>query len=154
MKTLAKFRGLPPSDRRLLIEASLLLIAARIALRILPFKTIVEWASRRASAVALDDDDARALVRRVRWAVQAGARRGPGRAVCFPQALAAHLLLARRGAPSTIYYGVAKTAAGALEAHVWVRAGALAVVGCAAAARFTLMTTFPRGAALQPQSLP
>jgi len=153
MKTLTKFRRLPSLDRRLLIEASLLLLVARAALRILPFKTIVQWVSRSQAALAFDEEQARALVGRVRWAVQASARHGPGKSVCFPQAIAAHLLLARRGAPSTIYYGVAKTAAGALEAHVWVRAGSLAVVGCAAAPRFTLLTTFPRGAASRSHSL-
>ena len=150
MQTLAKFRRLPPSDRRLLIEASLLLLAARVALRILPFKTIMGWTSRSRALAAVDVVAARTLVMRVRWAVQAGARHGPGQTVCFPQAIAAHLLLSRRGAPSTIYYGVAKTAAGALEAHVWVRSGSLAVVGCAAAPRFTVMTTFPHGGAALP----
>jgi hypothetical protein len=152
MKNLAKFRRLQASDRRLLIEASLLLLAARAALRVLPFKTIVGLVSRRTPDPPCDENAARALVDRVSWAVQTGARHGPGRAVCFPQAIAAHLLLARRGTRSTIYYGVAKTAAGGLEAHVWVRAGSLAVVGCGAAPRFTLMTTFPPGAALQSQS--
>jgi hypothetical protein len=151
MTKLAKFRRLQRPDRRLLIEASLLLLAARAALRVLPFQTIVHFVSR-GSAVSRGEAEARELARRVRWAVTAGARHGPGQSVCFPQAIAAHLLLRRRGAPSTIYYGVAKTAAGELEAHVWVRAGALAVVGCGAAARFTLMTTFPPTAAMQPQS--
>lgn len=151
MTKLAKFRRLQPPDRRLLIEASLLLLAARAALRILPFQTIVHFVSRGA-ALSLGETEARELVRRVRWAVQAGARHGPGQSVCFPQAIAAQLLLRRRGAATTIYYGIAKTVAGELQAHVWVRAGALAVVGCGVAGRFTLMTTFPPIAALQPQS--
>jgi hypothetical protein len=152
MNKLAKFRRLRPPERRLLIEAALLLLVARGALKMLPFKTIVRWVSRHAPDRTCGEDTARTLVGRVRWAVEAGARNGPGRAACFPQAIAAHLLLARRGARSTIYYGVAKTAAGELEAHVWVRAGSLAVVGCAAAPRFTLMTTFPPSAPLQHQS--
>jgi hypothetical protein len=152
MKNLARFCRLRASDRRLLIEAALLLVAARAALKLLSFETIVRFLSRRPSAAAPDEGEARALVQRVRWAVTAGARHGPGRAVCFPQAIAAHLLLMRRGSSSTVYYGIAKTAAGELEAHVWVRAGSLAVVGCGAAPRFTVMTTFPRGIAVQQPS--
>jgi hypothetical protein len=144
MSKLAKFLRLGRSDRRLLLEASLLLLVARAALSLLAFKTVVRLIDRAAPARPLDPAAAAALVRRVRWAVLSGARNGPGRAVCFPQGIAAHLMLARRGVPSTLYYGVAKTPAGALEAHVWVRAGAAPVVGCAAAPRFALMTCFPR----------
>jgi hypothetical protein len=144
MSKLAKVLRLGRSDRRLLLEASLLLLLARAALSVLTFKTVLRLIDRAAPSRPLGEDEAAALVRRVRWAVRSGARNGPGRTVCFPQGIAAHLMLSRRGAPSTLYYGVAKTPAGALEAHVWVRAGALPVVGCAAAPRFTLMTHFPR----------
>ena len=109
MSKLAKFLRLEPFDRRLLIEASLLLLVARGALRVLPFRTVVGVINRAAPATSLDAAAAAALVRRVRWAVRSGARNGPGRAVCFPQGIAAHLMLSRRGAPSTLYYGVAKT---------------------------------------------
>ena len=154
MSKLAKLRRLAPCDRRLLIEASLLLLVARAALSLLPFRTVVSAVSSCASSAPLDEAAALALVRRVRWAVRAATRNGPGRAVCFPQGIAAHIMLSRRGMPSRLYYGVAKTAAGALDAHVWVRAGSLAVIGCGAAARFALMTAFPRDGAVSGGNAP
>jgi hypothetical protein len=147
MNRLAKFVRLPPADRRLLIEASLLLLAARAILWLLPFRTLARLISQPPAASPPGDDETRALAHRVGWAVRLGARTNPGRTVCFPQGIAAQLMLARRGVAGTLYYGVAKSGDGALEAHVWVRAGALPVVGCGAAPRFTLLTTFPREAA-------
>ena len=144
MRKLANFLRLERRDRRLLIEASLLLLVARAALRILPFRTVVRFLSRPAPAPPLGEAEVAALVRRVRCAVRSATRNGAGRAVCFPQGIAAHLMLSHRRAPSTLYYGVAKTATGELEAHVWVRIGSLPVVGCDAARRFTIMTSFPR----------
>jgi hypothetical protein len=143
MKTFAKLRRLSAADGRLLFEATLLLVLARVAIRVLPFRTIARFASRLVTGVAPADAAVPAVVERVRWAVTVGARHGPGRAVCFPQGIAAQTMLARRGVRGTLNYGIAKTANGGIEAHVWVRAGDLPVVGCAQAARFTLMTCFP-----------
>jgi hypothetical protein len=151
MSRVARFLGLAASDRRLLIEASVLLLAARAALRLMPFRWIARAVSRAPAARPMDDGAHRALAQRVRWAVSAGARHGVGRAVCFPQGVAAQVMLARRGVPSTLHYGVAKSPSGAIEAHVWVRAGAVPVVGCEQADRFTLMVSFPR---IAPDSSP
>lgn len=148
MSRLAKFLQLERLDRRLLIEASLLLLAARAALAMLPFRTVVRVINHAVPAPPLAAAEAASLIRRVRWAVRSGARNGPGRAVCFPQGIAAHLMLSRRGALCTLYYGVAKTQTGEIEAHVWVRAGALPVIGCGAAPRYAVMTNFPRDLAV------
>ncbi|HXQ52404.1 MAG TPA: lasso peptide biosynthesis B2 protein [Stellaceae bacterium] len=142
MGKVAKFFRIAPADRRLLVEASLLLLLARAALKLLPFRTLVRILFRPVDH-GPGEAEASTIVGRVRWAVLSGARNGPVSMVCFPQAIAAHLMLRRRRVPSTLYYGVAKTADGGIEAHVWVRAGALPVVGCETAARFTVMTTFP-----------
>jgi hypothetical protein len=144
MKRVAKFLGLAAGDRGLLLEAALLLLAARAALRLFPFRWIVRAVSRPPAIRQLDEIAAQALVRRVSWAVRAGARHGIGRAVCFPQGIVAQVMLARRGISCTLHYGVAKSPQGELEAHVWVRAGACAVVGCESADRFTPLVSFPR----------
>jgi Transglutaminase-like superfamily len=146
MNNLAKFMRLDRERRVALIEASLWLLLARAGLRLLPFRRMVGLATRPRSAPTRNEAEIRAILDEVRWAVRAGAHNGPGLAVCFPQGIAAQRMLARRGVPSTLHYGVAKSGDGSLEAHVWVRAAGQPVVGCETAARFTLMTTFPREA--------
>jgi hypothetical protein len=121
MNRAAKFLRLSPGDQWLLVEASLFLLVSRAVLRLMPFRWIARAVSRPPAMRPLDGEAARALVERVRWAVRAGA--------------------------STLYYGVANSATRDLEAHVWVRAGSLDVVGCESADRFKLLVSFPREAA-------
>ena len=59
-------------------------------------------------------------------------------------------MLRRRGISSVVYYGAARLADGELSAHVWVRAGEHDVIGCEAASRYALLTTFP---ATEPDTL-
>ena len=56
----------------------------------------------------------------VRWAVLTVARYGPVSFVCFPQALAAHAMLRRRGIGSIMHYGVRRSADRKLRAHTWL----------------------------------
>jgi len=80
-------------------------------------------------------------------AIRALAERGPLPFVCFPQAIAAHSMLRRRGIPVVLYYGVARNDEKGLHAHVWVKDGEVPVVGCRAAAGFTVLHVFaPHGA--------
>ncbi|GGF06706.1 hypothetical protein GCM10011611_10240 [Aliidongia dinghuensis] len=145
---LRKWRRLAWPDRALLCEAVLLLAIARVAIAALPFRWLVRLLGRGDSAAAPLADMPEALITRVRWAVVAGARRVPWRAVCFQQGVAAHWMLRRRGVPSVLYYGTAPTltqagAAKGLAAHVWVRAGALDVIGGEVAGRFAVLARFP-----------
>lgn len=67
----------------------------------------------------------------------------PWRAVCFQHGLAAHLMLGRRGLPSTLHYGAASDANGALVAHVWVDCDGFDVIGNEEAENFHLLASFP-----------
>jgi len=60
--------------------------------------------------------------------------------MCFPQALAATLMLRRRGIRSTLYLGVDPHRD--LDAHAWVRVGGLIVTGGPDEARFVVVSTF------------
>lgn len=140
---LKRWRRTSWPDLALLAEALLLLAFARIAILILPFRAVGWIASRftgeRVIAAQVRDD----MVCRVRWAVLAGARRVPFRAVCFQQGLAAQIMLRRRGVNSTLYFGAAPDDAKGLVAHVWVRDGGSEVVGCEIASRFAVLARFP-----------
>jgi hypothetical protein len=124
----------------LLGEALITLALASLAIRLLPFRSVVRAASAvRASAAGGGRPDPRA--RRIVWAVEAWARRVPWRAVCFQRGLAIHFMLRRRGIGSILHYGVSQV--DGLKAHVWVRAAGHDVIGCAEASGFICLATYP-----------
>jgi hypothetical protein len=57
------------------------------------------------------------------------------------QALAAKIMLTRRGICSTLYLGAAKAGEG-LAAHAWLRSGSVIVTGGPGRERFTVISTF------------
>jgi hypothetical protein len=76
-------------------------------------------------------------VERIAWAVGAASRYVPT-ATCLSQALAAQVLLARHGHPASLRIGVARGAAGRLEAHAWIESrGRIVIGGTADLARYT-----------------
>lgn len=108
-------------------EALALLVAARLALWLLPFALtrrllLAELRPGRSHAQSAD---------RLAWAVAAAARRlpSPFRA-CLPQALAAEALLRRHRAPAELVIGVRHQGVGGrVQAHAWVLSGERVVVG-------------------------
>jgi hypothetical protein len=82
------------------------------------------------------------LLKRVRDAVTVAARNVPWNAVCLPQALAAKVMLARRGCGSSLHLGSDFDTQGKLIAHAWLVAGGRVVVGEAGTARVTPLARF------------
>lgn len=122
-------RDLRRADRLLVLEAMLALGLARLLVRILPFRVMAPWLSRAPDDGTCDD----LLVARVRRAVTTSARNVPWSAVCLPQAMAAKVLLARRGCGSAFCLGAATDADGKLVSHAWLVTGGRIVVGAAGA---------------------
>jgi hypothetical protein len=139
----------------LVLEAALLLSAARLGLWLLPFRVVsrlLDKATRRRVAVA-------APARRIAWAIGAAARYIPA-VTCLAQALAARAMLARHGHAAQLRIGVARAASqpsagrmsldsqfsilnaqfSILEAHAWVECdGAVLVGNLADLARYTAL---------------
>lgn len=61
--------------------------------------------------------------------MRTAAARTPWRSDCFPQALAARVLLRAAGVPHVVTFGLRRGETDALKAHVWVAAGPVAVTG-------------------------
>ncbi len=127
-------------DRLLLAEALATLAAASLAIRLLPFRRVAAAAARERQAQAVPDQR---LLARIRWSVDAWARRVPWRAVCFQRGLAAHWMLRRRGIASVLHYGAAQAPDEGLAAHVWVSVDETIVTGGAEAPRFARLASFP-----------
>ena len=98
-----RFVYLSRSDRRLVLEAALLLSAARLGLWLLPFQVVsrlLDKATRPRVAVA-------APALRIAWAIGAAARYIPA-ATCLAQALAGRAMLIRHGHAAQLRIGVAR----------------------------------------------
>jgi Transglutaminase-like superfamily len=122
-------------------EAILCLIAARVAVRVLPFRTLARSFERHVRTPELDGP-ARDLVRaEVRRAVYRAALGLPG-TDCFPRAIAAQAMLRRRGVATTLYWGAATIPGEGLVGHVWLKDGEIGVQGSRASGRYSALASF------------
>jgi hypothetical protein len=127
------------------------LLLAWLVLDVLPWKLYRKMMHPAVRTPEMETEKAPAFVARVSWAVQAVARRVPWRAVCFHQGIAAQQMLCRAGIGAELHYGVAKSPEKGLEAHVWVTANGLTVVGGKTRDRFAELGLFAaRSSSLQP----
>lgn len=136
-RKLATLRRLSWSDRAMMAEAVIALAIARLVIIFIPFRGYAAWL-RKAPAGPPPSD---VLVRRVRRAVEGGARNVPWNAVCLPQAMAAKALLARRGHPSSLHLGLRQKDS-KLDAHAWLEAGGTIVVGARGMQEMTPIARF------------
>jgi hypothetical protein len=130
-------RGRSLREWLMLCEAGVLLIAARVTIKTVPTAQIVRWVRRPLRQGS--PTEALVDMERLRWAVTAFSRKAPIRLVCFPQALAMHAMLRRRGIASEILYGAARLGDGKLATHAWLRMGERVWVGGEVSPDFTVL---------------
>jgi hypothetical protein len=132
-RLLRRFAQLDYRSRLLLAEAVVCLLAARFALMFVPFPRLAPrfgtLVSPSDSRIRMADPGAALIAADVSWAVTRAARYTPFRAVCLPQAMAAHDMLRRRGVASVIHFGAAKGDVKALYTHAWLDAAGVEVTG-------------------------
>ena len=124
-------------EHRLLLEATVQLIVARVQLATVPFPRLARAMGsfvtpQRAAEIAARTTSSagdRAISRDIGWAVTRAARHLPFSAVCLPQALAARRMLRKRHIASVIHFGTARGEAMSLEAHAWLDAAGVEVTG-------------------------
>jgi hypothetical protein len=147
LRRLARIDG---RQRGLLIEAAVWLLLARLALLAIPFPTL----ARRLGAfvpptdarVTLAGRDASTrdaqLAVEIGWATVRAARHVPFRAVCLPQAMAARIMLRRRGVASVLHFGAARGTDRPIDAHAWLDAAGVEVTGYPVAGQFAEIACF------------
>jgi hypothetical protein len=126
--TARRAAGLSLLDWRYLAIALKELLLARIRHASQPVgKILRELQDKRKQS----DGDTRGEVdlMRLSWAIGAAAARVPWRSDCLLQVMAADRWLRRCGMQPEFFLGVAKDAAGQLEAHAWLRCGDAMVTG-------------------------
>lgn len=153
MRNKAKaFLQLPRSERILLIEALCALGRARLALILRPFRRIAaslgEIGAESAASVSPEHD---AIARQVGWAVETMARHVPWDSLCLAQAIAAWMLLQRRGISWTVYIGVAQNTGKPFEAHAWLRCGERLVTGGNGHEQYQVVASFSHSTGATPR---
>jgi hypothetical protein len=149
-RLLLRFRQVDNRRRVLLIEAVACLLAARLALIFIPFPHL---ARRLGTFVSPTDPrtllaktgiapDQTNLAADIGWAVTRAARYVPFKAVCLPQAMAARVMLKRRGVQSVMHFGAAKGQDKPLDAHAWLDAAGVEVTGYPVAENFAEIGCF------------
>lgn len=121
-----RFRALERGDQWLIVEAIVVIAAVQAGVRTLQFARL----QRLLAAVKRRRAGSQCPAARIGWAVDAAARLLPGR-TCLSDALAADVMLGRRGYQSTLQFGVKKRTDGAIpvEAHAWVECDGSIVAG-------------------------
>lgn len=108
----------------------------RLAPRLGVSQGIAPWVPVLAPA-----DEARAL--QIGRAVRLAAGYTPWDSNCFPQAVAARLLLGLYGIPYALYFGLMRDpATSEMKAHAWVAAGRVRVTGGTSFGQFTVVGVF------------
>jgi hypothetical protein len=128
MRRLRRFLRLRLSDQCLLVEAALLLSLVRLGLRVLSFRTLWRLFTRL-SGRAPSAGAALCQADRITWAVSVTSPYVLGVRPCLAQALAAQLLLGRRGLPALLRVGVARVGRGPVHAHAWMETDGRVVTG-------------------------
>jgi hypothetical protein len=139
---LGRFLRMGWRERRLLVEAALLLALARLAILLVPFRHIVPWLERSPEQEPRQAGDNTETIAAVRRAVMTAARHVPWNAVCLPQAMACKAMLARRGQGSALHIGAGVKDGEGLMAHAWLVAGGEIVVGEGAIGDVTPLARF------------
>ncbi len=124
------------------LEALLCLSAARLALWMLPFARLA-WFLKHSGQDKLHDAERTRVREGVQWAISEASLYLPGETVCFPRAIAAQMMLRRRGITTTLYYGAATLPTRELKAHVWLQDGAIGVVGHETAGEYHILARYP-----------
>lgn len=137
-----RFSRLPWPDRLLLIYVLVIMGLLRCMILLVPFRFIATRLGRKMAESPQENPGQAKYIRRISWAIEAVAGRTPWESKCLVQAIAAKMLLRRKGLHNTLYLGVSKGEDGSLIAHAWVRAGDRYVTGGDVRMNYTVVATF------------
>jgi hypothetical protein len=149
-RLLLRFRQIDHRRRALVIEAIACLLLARLSLIFVPFPRLARRIGtfvpptdpRAAQARTGISPNQTHLAEDIGWAVTRAARYVPFKAVCLPQAMAARVMLKRRGVASVMHFGAAKGTDKPLDAHAWLDAAGVEVTGYPVAEGFAEIACF------------
>ncbi|MDB5440170.1 MAG: hypothetical protein JWM33_2597 [Caulobacteraceae bacterium] len=124
-----------PAQRALMVEALLWLALARLLLLVTPFRLVAghlgaiappHEARARGPQGGAEAQRAKAIG----WAIRRAAANAPFKAACLQQAIAAKMMLRRRGIPSALHLGfITRMTDQARRPHAWLHAAGAPITG-------------------------
>ena len=144
MAQLRRFLRLSTTDLWFLFKVTFLLETIKLGMQLLPFRTLRRLLDQVSGTPARWQHTTYPSVDRIAWVIETASRRMPGAKSCLNQALAAQVLLTRRGYPSQLHIGVAKGERGQFKAHAWVESEGKVVIGGSELTGFTPLTVLKR----------
>ena len=126
MNLFSKFIKLPVLKQVLFIEAVFWLGLARLAVLMVPFRFIAPLLGRHKADTP--EQSMPGPLKQISQAVNIMSRHLPWECKCLAQAIAAKMILKRKGFSSTLYLGMARDEK-KFKAHAWVRSGNIIVTG-------------------------
>lgn len=127
MGRLHKLSRLSAQDWTILVQAWALLFILDIALRLLPFRSVLALCDRPRCRQPPAGELPPPIERCV-WLSELAGRYHPVRSTCLKQALALSILLKRRGMATTLRIGVSRET-GDFTAHAWLEADERIIFG-------------------------
>lgn len=143
-RKLRTLRALPAFTLFWLIPVWLLLLLCRLAIMTVPMRHLSRAFGQDMGVcpwVPLAGPRRIARARDIRRTIGLAASYAPATANCYPQALAARLLMALYGLPHAIHFGLRRDGAG-VAAHAWVVCGPVAVTGGDGFGTYTVVRSF------------
>jgi hypothetical protein len=122
MRQLTKFWSLHRREKRLLVEASVLLLISIILVRNIAFKHIEAFLRRRWTN-NIHNGDHEEYIRLIRRSLARAANLLPWESLCLSRSIVEFIMLRRRGIPAILSAGARFSDPSSLEAHAWVDAG-------------------------------
>ncbi|HXU94718.1 MAG TPA: lasso peptide biosynthesis B2 protein [Gallionella sp.] len=140
------FARRPLFEQAWFIPVWLLLGASRLLIHIVPFRSLAPHLGKHVGSapwVPLLDARHTITARSIRRVVEMAAKYTFWKSNCFPQAVAARVLLGLYGIPYAIFFGISReTDETAMQAHAWVVSGRIHVCGGKGFERFTVVGCF------------
>ncbi|MCU1354218.1 MAG: hypothetical protein JWM05_3427 [Acidimicrobiales bacterium] len=132
-------------DRAGVVEAAVLVTAAKVAVAVLPFDWVGRVLGERGEPSVGGGPELPFVAKRCRLFVTVAARRLPYEVSCLPQAIAGQLMLRRRGLEGTVVFGLAREHGDWLN-HAWLEYQGRTVLGGLAAIGYVPMVGYSRPA--------
>ena len=141
-RRLATLRRLGFSFSLLMLEATIFMVIAKIALTLFSFRRVAGLMGSLGAVSPKEDLDVYHLLARIKLSIEVVAKCIPGNTKCYVRSLTTKLMLDRRHQLSTLYIGLLKTKTGEVKGHAWLRCGKFVFDGNTYTGQYQTIATY------------
>jgi hypothetical protein len=123
MRRAIKFWSLPACEKKLLCEASVLLLLSATGIKTIAFRHIDRFLRIHWNDGVRGGNDHQHESQLIRRSVSRAANALPWKSLCLSRSIAEFIMLRRRGIPAVLFAGVKFSGHSSLDAHAWVNTG-------------------------------